>query len=495
MFSRADNLLSSLSPLLCWRLFWLIGFLLCALAFGFHFFSDNFSYAYRVREMPIPTLVFGLFLTGLLFVFLRFLLPRLVKFEENAVFSLRFLTVSPLCAIFVIGLLARALLLFSEPVLEDDYHRYLWDGGVLAHGVSPYKYSPTDILEGEDTPMLLKELSSWASPVPERINHPDLRTIYPAGAQALFSVSHFFGPWSLTAWRIMILMAELTTFALLLSMLNLIARSPLWISLYWWNPLVIKELMNSAHMEAVMLPFLLGGVYLAMRGFFAKSSLLLSLAASIKFWPALLLPLVWQPLLKRPLILVISIVISLCIGGVIVWPFLQSGLNESSGLVAYGVKWKTNSAFFPTFESLILFFTDLVSLPQKNGALLARALVGLFLVGLVFWLAFAQIKGDKKHERLTLFSFSVVSFALFLLSPAQFPWYFVWVAPFLVFYPLWGFVVLMPFMAFYYLGFYFNTLDEIRDYKFLLSFLIWLPVWGLLAYELLNHRRRLLAPV
>ena len=76
MFSRAENLLSSLSPLLCWRLFWLIGFLLCTLAFGFHFFSDNFSYAYRVREMPIPTLVFGLFLTGFLFVFLRFLLPR-----------------------------------------------------------------------------------------------------------------------------------------------------------------------------------------------------------------------------------------------------------------------------------------------------------------------------------------------------------------------------------------------------------------------------------
>lgn len=493
MLNRAENLLPSLSPVLSWRLFWLIGLLLCALALGFHFFSDQFSYAYRVREMPIPLLVFGLFVTGCLFVCLRFLVPKLIPSEEKPVFSFGSFKVSPLCTIFALGLIFRSLLLFSEPVLEDDYHRYLWDGGVLAHGISPYKYSPSAILESEDTPMLLKELSSWAAPVPERINHPDLRTLYPAGAQALFSVSHFFGPWSLTAWRIMILIAELTSFALLLSMLSHVARSPLWITLYWWNPLVIKELMNSAHMEAVMLPFLLGGVYLAMKGFFARSGFIFSLAASIKFWPALLLPLVWKPLLKHPVVLCFSITLSLLIGGAIVWPFLQSGLNESSGLVAYGVKWKTNSAFFPLFESIILVFTDLFSVSQKSGSLLARGVVGIFLVGLVFWFALTASLKSKGHT--PLFAFSFIIFALFLLSPAQFPWYFVWIAPFLVFYPLWGFVVLVPFMAFYYLGFYFNTVDALQDYKFLLSFLIWLPVWGLLAFELVNYRRRSVAPV
>lgn len=495
MLNRAGTFLSSLSPHLCWRLFWLIGFLLCALALAFHFFSDNFSYSYRVREMPIPTLVFGLFLTGCLFIGLRFLVPRLIAENQKDAFSLGFISLSPLCALFAFGLLARLLLLFSEPVLEDDYHRYLWDGGVLAHGISPYKYSPSDILESEDTPMMLKELSSWASPVPERINHPDLRTIYPAGAQALFSVSHFFGPWSLTAWRLMILIAELTSFAVLLSMLSHVAKSPLWISLYWWNPLVIKELMNSAHMEAVMMPFLLGGIYLAMKGLYARSSFILSIAASIKFWPALLLPLVWKVLLKRPFILCVTILLSLFIGAVIVWPFLQSGLNESSGLVAYGVKWKTNSAFFPLFESLVLFFTDLFSFSQKTGSLLARAIVGLFLVGLVFWFAFTKSLNSRNKNERSLFALSFICFTLFLLSPAQFPWYFVWVAPFLVFYPLWGFVVLVPFMAFYYLGFYFNTIDALRDYKFLLSFLIWLPVWGLLAFELINNRRRSVAPV
>lgn len=494
MLTRIETYFSSLSPKTNWRLFWGIGVVFCLLSIGLHFFSDYFSYDYYVREMPIPTLVIGLFSTGCLFVFLRFIIPALVRLDEKPVLSIGRFALSPFCALFLIGFIARALLLFSEPVLEDDYHRYLWDGGVLAHGVNPYKYSPEDILYGEDTPQNLRDLLALASPVPERINHPHLRTIYPAGAQALFSISHFFGPWSLTVWRIMILLAELSSFALLSALVSHFARSPLWLSLYWWNPLVIKELMNSAHMEALLLPFLLGGAYLAVKGLFARASLALSIAASIKLWPALLLPLVWWPLLKRPLILIFSILLSLLIGGIIIWPFLQSGLNDSSGLVAYGVKWKTNSAFFPSFETAILFITSFFSLTTSTGALIARGIVAALLVGLVFWATlrhpFQQLGEDR--SRLLYFVFICISF--FLVSPAQFPWYFVWVAPFLVFYPSWGLVWLVPLMAFYYLRFYFNTIEDLREYKFLLSFIIWLPVWGLLGVELIKNRRRIFAP-
>ncbi|MGI9553793.1 MAG: hypothetical protein ACR2NC_02625, partial [Thermodesulfobacteriota bacterium] len=41
--------------------------------------------------------------------------------------------------IFIIGLLIRVITLFSIPVLEDDYFRYLWDGSVTANGINPYK--------------------------------------------------------------------------------------------------------------------------------------------------------------------------------------------------------------------------------------------------------------------------------------------------------------------------------------------------------------------
>jgi hypothetical protein len=116
------------------------------------------------------------------------------------------------------------------------------------------------------------------------------------------------------------------------------------------------------------------------------------------------------------------------------------------------------------------------------------------LIGLVLWLALGQPLKHLGTEQSLFLSFVLLCVSFFLVSPAQFPWYFVWIAPFLVFYPVWGFVWLVPLMAFYYLRFYFNTIEDLREYKIVLSFLIWVPVWGLLGFELIKNRRRIFAP-
>ena len=46
--------------------------------------------------------------------------------------------------VFAVGLLARLMMFASEPVLEDDWHRYLWDGASVASGVDPYKFAPAE---------------------------------------------------------------------------------------------------------------------------------------------------------------------------------------------------------------------------------------------------------------------------------------------------------------------------------------------------------------
>jgi len=48
-----------------------------------------------------------------------------------------------------LGLAFRAMFLGSTPIYEDDWNRYLWDGYVITQGESPYKYSPTEILENK----------------------------------------------------------------------------------------------------------------------------------------------------------------------------------------------------------------------------------------------------------------------------------------------------------------------------------------------------------
>ncbi len=41
------------------------------------------------------------------------------------------------------GVLMRAMILFAPPNSTDVY-RYVWDGRVQAHGISPYRYVPAD---------------------------------------------------------------------------------------------------------------------------------------------------------------------------------------------------------------------------------------------------------------------------------------------------------------------------------------------------------------
>lgn len=94
----------------------------------------------------------------------------------------------PLRFVIPIALVLRALLLFSEPLLSGDVYRYLSDGRVLAAGHNPYAYTPTD----------------------PRINHPEIRSIYPPHAQLLFAAVH-----RLTLWRLLIIAFDLVAIALL----------------------------------------------------------------------------------------------------------------------------------------------------------------------------------------------------------------------------------------------------------------------------------------
>lgn len=464
-------------------LFWMLGGLIFAAAVLLTVFSHYFSYDYRVVEMPIVPLVGGLMGAGVLFVALRFVLPRADLPANSGRVVL---------AVFAIGLMARLVMLASEPVLEDDYQRYLWDGGVLAHGISPYRHSPADVLAGRAGAELTR-LADLAYPVVERVNHPDLTTVYPPVAEAVFALSHWVAPWSLLAWRLLILLAEVASFAMLLLMLRQIGRGSGWLALYWWNPLVIKEFLNSAHMEALLVPLLLAATLAAMRARFAIGSLLLALAAGVKLWPALLLPLMWRRMLGRPFALLGVIVICALIGVGIVWPYVAAGLNEGAGIVAYTQKWKTNSAFFPAFEAMVSWVLGLIW-QESVAPFAARGIVTSLMVtglGLLVLrpLAAENSRGLRPEKQVLIHIFALI-LLIFILSPAQFPWYATWVAPFLVFFPLWGMVLLVPLMALYYLGFYLMAQQIYAPWNGIAVAAIWLPVWAALVFDFKAFKER-----
>ena len=79
--------------------------------------------------------------------------------------------------------------------------------------------------------------------------------------------------------------------------------------------------------------------------------------------------------------------------------------------------------------------------------------------------------------------------AVFLLSPTQFPWYYTWLVPFLVFRPRTPLLLLTALLPLYYLRFYFDARNEVGIFDYGVVWLEYAPVWFLLIREWRIGRR------
>ncbi len=429
----------------------ILGLLVVAFAGALASASPHFGYAYDVADMPVPALVAGLVAAGLVFCIA---LPPLIRSSLAADAA----TVRRLMlGIILAGLAARLVLFASEPMLEDDYQRYLWDGAVTAAGINPYAVAP-QTARGLAPDTALGRLAVEAGPLVRRINHPDLKTIYPPVAQAAFALAHMIRPWSLTAWRAVVLACDLATLGLVLALLREAGRSPLWSALYWWNPLPIKELFNSAHMDVLLLPLVLLALLLTVRRRQLAAVVGLTLAVGAKIWPVLLLPLLLRPLAAKPQKLAATLLIFGGLAALLAAPVVLGGLAGNSGFTSYLTSWHTSSALFPLLESASTTLLGLLGASGAPAGLVARVAIAATLGGFACTVSLKPIAGADD----LLGRASLVVAALVLLSPAQFPWYAVWLAPFLAFRPWSGFLVLSATAPLYYMSFYLTAAGDAR---------------------------------
>ena len=434
--------------------------------------SAWFVYDREVDQMPIIQLTVGLVAAGV--IFFAFL-PRLIVDSSGSTPSLNARLV---LLVVLTGLAARLVMLTSEPILENDYYRYLWDGAVVAQGHNPYAYAPQDIMR-QGPSGLLGDLIEAGNKTLSRIGHKHLTSIYPPVAQGLFGLAYAVEPWSLTAWRSLLIAGDTATFFLLLKILDVLGRSRLWVALYWLNPLVIKEGFNSAHMEPLLMPLVLGFVFLASQRRNLAATVALGLAAGIKLWPALLAPLLWRSLVTRPSILAVSVTTFTLMMGLWVLPLILSSPLESAGLKAYAEGWRTNSALMPALEALANWGLHAAGMSDFSPARAARIGVALLLAGVALGLARHRSENlDDMLRRVTIIVMSLV-----LLSPAQYPWYALWLAPLLVFWPSYPFLLLSATLPLYYLSFHLAARDAYTVFTDLVVWIIWIPIWLMLVYD------------
>lgn len=358
-------------------------------------------------------------------------------------------------ALIIIGLAARLALLPSPPLYEDDYVRYLWDGGVTAAGLNPYARTPSSILN--DIHPLFPQMPGTVRPaspeavlgvqskgVLERVSYPSVTTIYPPLAQLGFAAAHLLSPWSLLAWKVVGLAAEALTLWLLMGGLRAAQRSPGWAMLYWLCPLVIKDFANGAHMDVLLMPTLAGLIWAMVTGRLRTAAVLIGVAAALKFWPLLLVPgLAWR-VKKWPQRIALA---ALATGSaaLLLTPQLLALDPASSGLSAYAESWVRNSLAFPALKAIITALAI-----GGDPALLTRFLVAAIVGGLALrW----GVRAANAAPMATIAAWRDTVLALLLLSPTGYSWYATWLVPFLVFTPEAAAMLLVAFVGAYYARF------------------------------------------
>ncbi len=390
--------------------------------------------------------------------------------------------------VILVGVVSRAAMFASTPVLEDDFYRYLWDGAVTAQGANPYSFSPDEVLAADDessVPASFRQMSEEAGEIIWRINHPELRTIYPPVAQAAFALAYRLRPWSLTAWRLTLLGFEIATLGLLALALWKLNLPMLSLAIYWWNPLLIKEAFNSAHMDLVVLPFVLAAVLLAISKREVLAAGALGLAVGAKVWPALLLPMIARSLFSQPKRLIAAIVLFTLLSGAIFFPTFRAGLGDSSGFIAYNQNWEMNDALFMLILSVSKAAASGFGYEPDHDRQVRVELVGVALGALTVW---TMRKKPDTASQLCENCLIIVA-ALFLLSPAQFPWYFIWLIPFLALRPRKSLLLLTMLLPLYYLRFYFSARGNVKVFDQGIVWLEYAPVWLLLLREWFVARR------
>ncbi|MCU0888936.1 MAG: glycosyltransferase 87 family protein, partial [Rubritepida sp.] len=244
-----------------------------------------------------------------------------------------------------------------------------------------------------------------------------LRSIYPGTAQAGFALAHLLAPFEMLGLRLVMLGGEAATLALMLALLRRAGWPAGRAAIWWCCPLLPVLLIGNAHVDALLVPLLLGAAWAALAGRGALAGVLLGLAVGVKLWPVLLAPLLARALPRRAWP---GAALGLALAaGVTVAPLLASLAAPDAGLRAYAGQWLVNNAPFAWGRAALGLLVEQPDAWLRPGAALLGGLAAL----LVAWRAPPGPAG-------LLGGMMAIGAVTFYLSPANYPWYALWFLPF-----------------------------------------------------------------
>ena len=298
--------------------------------------------------------------------------------------------------VVVIGLVLAALwhlpFLLMPPGSDDDIHRYVWDGRVQRLGYNPYIVVPSD-----------PAFAALHTPETRTLNNPEVPSPYPAGAELFFRAVTGIHE-SVFALKVAFVLCDLAIVLVLFDVLHRSGQGAHWVLAYAWNPLLATEVARSGHIDIVGALLLLVSVAALGRRWRAAAALAFGLAVAVKLLPIVLLPLYWKRVRIRDCALAALAV------GLLYMPFLDRGRIPMGSLVTYVQRFRFNDPVFAALER--------VAAPQL--------LVGL--AALVGFLTAVWLRNKASASSPAAFAWPMA--ASLLCAPVVYPWYLLWVLPF-----------------------------------------------------------------
>jgi hypothetical protein len=287
---------------------------------------------------------------------------------------------------------------------DDDIHRYVWDGRLQRLGYNPYVVIPSD--------PAAKGLHTAET---RNLNNPELPSPYPAGAQLFFRAVTAIQE-STFALKVAFVVCEVAIVFALLEVLRCSRKGAHLVLAFAWNPLLAIEVAGSGHVDIVGALLLTVSAAALVRRWRAAAAVALGLAIAVKFLPVVLLPLYWKRVRIRDAALAAGA------AGFLYAPFLdRSFFNHGrvpiGSLGTYVQNFRFNGPVFALLAH--------VAPPQllAGFALLAGLVTATWLRG--------RRAAPESANQFAWSEFVWPMAASLLCAPAVFPWYLLWLLPFL----------------------------------------------------------------
>ncbi len=345
------------------------------------------------------------------------------------------------------GIVFRLIFLFAIPNLSQDFYRFIWDGELVRHFISPYLKTPNELI---DQPGLVisnaKELFHGMGDL-----SPNYYSNYPPLNQIIFAIASLLGGKSILGsviiLRIIILFADIGIVYFGCKLLNNLNRSAYLIFWYFLNPLVLIELTGNLHFEGVMLFFFVWSLYLLSKNDWKWAGVIYALSISIKLVPLLFLPLFLKYFRVRKSLLFYSIVGSVSL--LLLVPFYAtefiSNYSETVGL--WFSNFEFNASVYNVVKSISVFYFE-----AKPWELIK--IYGKITPFIIFAIAvlFTLFRQNQKFLVLVNSMLWVLSIYYFMATTVH-PWYIIFLVLLTIFTDykyalLWSGVIILSYCAY-----------------------------------------------